>query len=98
MEVWHMREYLASIYPGWEKKLNKMPDNQIIAIYMRIKSSKAVASVAKYIVPEWVLRDVPKHYLYECHRCFLWFESENPDIQECRYCGATREDMNVRPL
>ena len=98
MEVWHMREHLAARYPGWEKKLRKMPDDQIIAIYMRMQRAKPVESLAKYVGAGLLGYKAPEHYIYECHRCYLWFESENPDIQECRYCGADRADMNVRPI
>ena len=92
MEVWHMREHLAARYPGWEKKLRKMPDDQIIAIYMRMQRTKPVESLAKYVGAGY---KAPERYIYECHRCYQQFESENPDIQECRYCGADRADMNV---
>ena len=84
-----MREHLAARYPGWEKKLRKMPDDQIIAIYMRMQRAKPVEKPAK---------KAPEHYIYECSRCYQQFESENPDIQECRYCGADRSDMSVRPI
>lgn len=95
MEVWHMREHLAARYPGWEKKLRKMPDDQIIAIYMRMQRTKPVEKSTECIGAGY---KAPERYIYECHRCYQWFESENPDIQECRYCGADRADMNVRPI
>lgn len=98
MEVWHMREHLAARYPGWEKKLRKMPDDQIIAIYMRMQRAKPVENLAKYVGAGLLGYKAPEHYIYECHRCYQRFESENPDIQECRYCGADRADMNVRPI
>lgn len=98
MEVWHMREHLAARYPGWEKKLRKMPDDQIIAIYMRMQRAKPIESLAKCVGAGLLGYKAPEHYIYECHRCYQWFESENPDIQECRYCGADRADMNVRPI
>ena len=87
-----MREHLAARYPGWEKKLRKMPDDQIIAIYMRMQRTKPVEKSAKYVGAEY---KASERYIYECHRCYQQFESENPDIQECRYCGADRSDMNV---
>ena len=95
MEVWHMREHLAARYPGWEKKLRKMPDNQIIAIYMRMQRAQPVKKSTEHVGAGY---KAPEHYIYECCRCYLWFESENPDIQECRYCGADRSDMTVRPI
>ena len=98
MEVWHMREHLAARYPGWEKKLRKMPDNQIIAIYMRMQRAKSAKKSAEHVDAGLLGYKTPEHYVYECRRCYQWFESENPDIQECRYCGADRSDMNVRPI
>lgn len=33
----NMRAYVADMYPGprWKKKVKKMPDGQVMAIYMR---------------------------------------------------------------
>lgn len=93
-----MREHLAARYPGWEKKLRKMPDDQIIAIYMSKQRTKPVENLAKYIGAGLLGYRAPVHYSYECHRCYQQFESENPDIQECRYCGAQRDEMDVRPV
>ncbi len=95
MEVWHMREHLAARYPGWEKKLRKMPDDQIIAIYMRMQRTKPAEKSAKCVDAGLLGYKAPERYIYECHRCYQQFESENPDIQECRYCGAGRSDMSV---
>lgn len=93
-----MREHLAARYPGWEKKLRKMPDDQIIAIYMSKQRAKPVENLAKHIGAGLLGYRAPEHYSYECHRCYQQFESENPDIQECRYCGAQRDEMDVRPV
>ena len=90
-----MREHLAARYPGWEKKLRKMPDDQIIAIYMRMQRTKPVEKSAKCADAGLLGHKASERYIYECHRCYQQFESENPDIQECRYCGADRSDMNV---
>lgn len=98
MEVWQMRDNLAARYPGWDKKLHKMPDNQIIAIYGRLQRTKAVEQPAKYTGAGLLGYKPPTHYVYECHRCYRWFVSENPNLEECRYCGTSRDDMNVRPV
>lgn len=92
-----MREHLAARYPGWERKLRKMPDAQIIAIYMSKQRAKPVESLARYVGAGLLGYRAPEFYVYECQRCYRQFESENPDIQECRYCGATRKEMDVRP-
>ena len=93
-----MREHLAARYPGWEKKLRKMPDDQIIAIYMRMQRTKPVEKLAKYVGAGLLGYKASERYIYECCRCYQQFESENPDIQECRYCGANRSEMTVRPI
>lgn len=93
-----MRDWLALKYPGWEKKLRKMSDEQVIAIYMSKQHAKSVESTAKHLGAALLGYRAPERYIYECHRCYQWFESENPDIQECRYCSADRSDMNVRPI
>ena len=38
MQNWEMREAIISAYPksdSWKKKVAKMSDNQVLAIYMR---------------------------------------------------------------
>jgi len=44
------RSYVAKMYPGpaWKKKVKKMPDGQIFAIYMReIDKQEAAKKAAK---------------------------------------------------
>ena len=38
MQAWEMREAILSAYPNsdsWKKKVARMSDNQVLAIYMR---------------------------------------------------------------
>lgn len=38
MQNWEMREAILKVYPkseSWKKKVAKMSDNQVLAIYMR---------------------------------------------------------------
>lgn len=42
MSVEQMRDALCSVYygaPKWVNKVMKMPDNQVIAIYMRMRNA-----------------------------------------------------------
>ena len=99
MDAERMRDYLALKYPGWEKKLRKMPDNQVVAIYMRMQRTGPMTKLAATIGAGLVFGAVrPPHYIYECQGCYLWFESENPDIEECRYCGSPRSMLNRRTI
>lgn len=36
------RSYVASLYPGkgWKKKVSKMPDSQVLAIYFKAKQNE----------------------------------------------------------
>jgi hypothetical protein len=44
MNAMHEREYLKAIYPNakWIAKINRMGDQQVIAIYIRIKGAAQV--------------------------------------------------------
>ena len=92
MKTPDMIEYILQFYPSWKKGLYAMPDNQIIAIYSRLK---AQAQTANTIVTSMVIRDIPKLYTYHCTRCFNSFESDNPEVQECRYCGSPRQCLEI---
>jgi hypothetical protein len=37
MEVWQMRDWVKSAYTGqiWKAKVDKMPNSQIIALYLK---------------------------------------------------------------
>lgn len=43
------RQYVASLYPGprWKKKVLRMPDAQVLAIYFREKKKEAEAEKAE---------------------------------------------------
>ncbi len=44
MEVVHMRTHLIAAYPGpnWKKKVDRMSDNQVIAVYSRLVKEKKI--------------------------------------------------------
>lgn len=41
MDVYSMRTWIEKAYPGenWKKKVRKMPDNQLVALYFRLVRS-----------------------------------------------------------
>lgn len=92
MKTSDMIEYILQFYPGWKKGLCAMPDNQLIAIYSRLR---AQAQAARIIANGMVIRDIPLLYTYHCKCCFNSFESDNPEVQECRYCGSPRQCLEI---
>lgn len=43
------REFVASLYPGprWKRKVSRMPDNQVLAIFFREKKKAEEAEAQK---------------------------------------------------
>lgn len=98
IELSRIRGILADIYdnrPGWVAKLNAMSSTQVLAIYQRFTSVNfnVAAFKGKKILPPSPARskaqraaDRPTTYL--CTECKGWFMADNPELQECRYCGS----------
>lgn len=84
MKVANMRDCLLARYPGWNK-VHKMPDDQVIAIYMRLARADDLARSKKQpSIPTKL-----KHFAYVCIPCCGTFEADNPELNECRFCGST---------
>lgn len=79
--------YLDACYPGWHKKLRNMPTEQLYAIYCRVRNTKPPKKSKKAKAP---VTRAEYHYIYECDACYAQYETDNPDEQECRYCGSPR--------
>lgn len=73
-----MRAYLAKRYPGW-RKLAYMPDNQILAIYLRIQSEPVEIAAAK---------EGSRLTVYHCEHCGETYPADNPELTECEKCGG----------
>lgn len=54
------RSYIAELYPGpgWKHKVAKMPDPQVLAIYLR-EQKKAEAAAAEAVEPKEKPDDIP---------------------------------------
>lgn len=80
-----MRIKLCEKYPSsdWAKKVKKMPDNQVVAIYERLRKAGAFdVRVARYV------KDKAAHAYYLCEDCGKVFRADSPDLTECRFCGG----------
>ena len=83
MTIENMKDYLKHRYPSsdWAKKVERMPDDQIIAIYKRLQQSK----------PPKVIHAPPRPSYYTgylCPDCGKTFIADNPELSECRFCGS----------
>lgn len=82
MDVGNMRVALLTRYPGW-KKVHDMQDNQVIAIYHRLLHDNDLAPRKRGEVSK-----LKPKTAYYCLQCFSVFEADNPDLEECRFCGS----------
>lgn len=92
MTIEMMKDYLLHKYPTkqWMEKVKNMPDDQVIAIYMRLQ--RAVPPKVIHVEPG------PVKYAYECFDCFKSFEADNPELWECRFCGGHHLLKDPRPI
>lgn len=56
-----------------------MPDNQVLAIYLRIQSEPVEIAATKETV---------KSTVYYCEHCGETYSSDNPELTECEKCGG----------
>lgn len=78
MSIKDMREFIITKYPNW-KKVYKMEDAQIVAIYHKLIA--APKSAHKPIKHSAI-------YQYHCIECLERFSSNNPEEKECFACGS----------
>lgn len=83
MTIEQMKGHLKGKWPNsnWAKKVEQMPDDQIVAIYMRLQRDKP---------PKPIHRPTVDHlyYAYECLDCKKIFYTDVPEQRECRYCSS----------
>lgn len=58
MTVREMRHYISKVYPGerWKKKVAKMPDDQVMAVYFNFEERKMFdkkIEKPKKVEPKW---------------------------------------------
>lgn len=86
MKISQMRIRLCEKYPNdaWAKKVQKMSDSQVIAIYKRLSESGTLDGVKKpFYVPA-----PPGPTVYYCRKCLGTFAADSPCLHECRFCGS----------
>ena len=89
MTTEQMRARLCERYPGsaWAKKVQRMPEDQVQAIYLRLERDGELNGPKKK--PAHVPAS-PKKTIFYCSDCQTTFMADNPDTEECRYCGSRR--------
>lgn len=87
-----MIDYLNDLYPGWRQKLEKMSYDQVQAIYIKYTRRAENASRIKALILLEKLR--PRVTDFYCTDCARYLEADNPELQECRFCGS----RNIRRI
>lgn len=83
----NMRGYIKARYdhnPDWCKKVDKMADEQVCAIYYRLVRTGDLVK-KKHSEPM-----VPVHMQYTCEVCNSTYVRDNPELQECEFCGSKK--------
>ena len=78
----NMRGYIKARYdhnPDWCKKVDKMADEQVCAIYYRLVRAGDLVK-KKHSRPK-----VPMHTRYTGEECNSTYVRDNPELQECEY-------------
>lgn len=91
MHIIGMIDYLDNIYPGWRRKLYQMSYNQVFAIYRHVKQQQKNNKLHE--LDELEHKTCHKT-TYTCNDCEYIFEADNPELQECRFCGSQRIRRN----
>lgn len=91
MTIENMKDFLKHRYPtsAWAKKVEVMSNEQIIAIYKRLTAAE------KPVVTHAPLR-VVTYGAYDCDDCKQTFIADNPELQECRFCGSKNISVTLR--
>ena len=83
----NMRGHIKARYdhnPDWRKKVDRMADEQVCAIYYRlIRAGDLVKK--KHSRPT-----VSVHTQYTCEACNTTYVRDNPELQECEFCGSKK--------
>jgi len=68
-----------------------MPEDQVQAIYLRLERDGELNGPKKK--PAHVPAS-PKKTIFYCSDCHQAFMADNPDTEECRYCGSRKLTSN----
>lgn len=80
----NMRGHIKARYdhdPGWCKRVDKMADEQVCAIYYRL------VRAGDLVKKKPVKAKEPMHTIYSCDACNSTYVRDNPELQECEFCG-----------
>lgn len=80
----NMRGHIKARYehnPDWCKKVDKMANEQVCAIYYRLVRARDLVK-KKRSEPT-----VSVHTQYTCEACNSMYVRDNPELLECEFCG-----------
>lgn len=80
----NMRGHIKARYehnPDWCKRVDKMADEQVCAIYYRL------VRAGDLVKKKPVRAKEPTHMQYSCDACNSTYVRDNPELQECEFCG-----------
>lgn len=93
-----MRDDVCRVYdyrPGWVAKVNAMSTGQLIAVWQRFKAQgfdpeviKRGGAASRTTLAK--LQEAPRECgtTYYCGDCRSTFVADNPELNECRFCGS----------
>lgn len=95
MTVEQMRQRLCQKYPNgaWAKKVAKMEDDQVIAIFHRLQADGVIDTPRKPVH----ISAPPKPSVYYCPGCCTFFTADNPQLDECTDCGCVKIEKIFPP-
>ena len=83
----NMRGHIKARYdrnPDWCKKVDKMTDEQVCAIYYRLVRAGDLVK-KKPSKPK-----VSTHMQYTCEACNSTYVRDSPELLECEFCGSKK--------
>ena len=83
----NMRRHIKARYdhnPDWCKKVDKMADEQVCAIYYRL------VRAGDLVKKKPSKHKVPTHTQYTCEACNSTYVRDTPELQECEFCGCQK--------
>lgn len=85
MNIDKMRKAIKQTYPNknWAIRVDEMHDQQVTAIFLRFKREGKLQGLR---VQQAVHKACQMVYL--CNGCGLTYIRDNPDLEECEYCGS----------
>ena len=93
MTVENMRGHIKAHYnyaTKWCAKVDRMPDDQVIAVYYRLAreaEKKKLKQLEQQELEEIAWRSSGPPYTYVCDKCGTVLVRDNPELEECEFCG-----------